>query len=340
MKTISDVIEDKKNFVEIKHPNFRPGTQTEMKEVVFNFMLPEKKSAAMGDMICWLPAIEFIAERYNFVLGHLVIPQFFKQIATRVLEKYPHWKIHTEIPDRLANGYPLKQQLEFPINATGMHLMDLGFIYFCHMNPPPEDFRRYPVLNLAGVKLPKELIGLRYAVMTPVIEAMNRKMPPDVFNAICDHLNQVGVTPVFLGKLGMLGRHGAIDEKYDLSKGVNLLNKTSLLEAAVVCDQSQMVIGIDNGLLHLAAMTPATILYGYTMTGPTQRRVHRRFGHTVELYDDRPGACRFCQEWIRFFFEHDFTNCVYREHVPSCVRALNKESWIANIDAVLKEKTP
>lgn len=327
-----------KQYVKINSPHFRPNTETAVIEVVFTFIMKGEKTAAMGDMICWLPAIEYVAENYNFVHGHLIVPSYFKQIAARVMEKFPHWKVHTEIPDRLLDGNALKQPLEFPINATATHLIDLGFIYFCHINPPPEGAKRYPLLNLAGIKLKKDLIGLRYAVMTPVIEANTRRMQASVFNAICDHLNSVGVTPVFLGKTDMEARSSTVDPNYDLTKGINLLDKTSLLEAAVILDQSNMVIGIDNGLLHLAGMTPATILYGFTMAGPEQRRIFRRHGHTIELYADKAKLpCLFCQERVRFFFEHHFTNCVYKENVPQCVQALNKESWIANIDAVLKE---
>lgn len=330
---------NKDNYVEVKNPNFRPGTKTEKREVIFDFRLEGKKSAAMGDMICWLPAIEYIAENYNYVLGHLIVPQFFMQVAARVMSRFPHWKLHTEIPDRMMDGFPIKRQLEFPINATGMHLMDLGFVYYAHMNPPPEGAKRYPILNLKGIKLPKDLRGLRYAVMTPIIEANTRRMTADAFNGVVEHLNKIGITPVFLGKLGMDGRHGSIDPKYDLTRGLNLIDKTSLLEAAFVLDQAEMVIGIDNGLLHLAAMTPATILYGFTMVGPEHRRIYRKHGWTVELYPDKEKLpCLFCQERVRYFFAHNFENCIYQENTPQCVQALNKESWIANIDMVIKEQ--
>lgn len=325
-----------KNLIVINSPNFRPGTRTSPIDVVYKFSAPGRKTAAMGDMICFLPAIEFIAEHYNHIQGHLVIPQYFMEIATNVLRKYPHWKFYTDIPERFmqGEGKPMKQQLEFPINPTSTHMLDLGFDYFVH-TPIPDEFNRYPVLNLDGVEPP--VLPYDYAVMTPVIEAQTRRMPADVFNGICDHLNKWGIRPVFLGKTGMAERNGTVDPKYDLTKGYDLINKTTLLEAAKIIQQSKMILGIDNGLLHLAAMTDATILYGFTIAGPTTRRIRRRNGWTIEMYGDKKQLpCMFCQEWMRGFFDHHFTHCIYLETVPACVRALNLESWCANIDMVIK----
>lgn len=327
----------KPNQVVITHPDFRPNTITEKRDVIFSMMLEGEPTAAMGDCIAWMAAIQYIAENYNYVQGHLVVPKYFKELAGRFMERHRHWKVHTELAT-CPNKVQIKQQMEHPVNATAMHLVDLGFIYYLGTDSVPPESKLYPVLNLKGVKLPKQLRELRYVVMTPVIEANNRRMTAEAFNAVCDHLNQIGLTPVFLGKTGMERRSGSIDEKYDLSRGLDLINKTSLLEAAQIMDHAQMVIGIDNGLLHLAGCTSATILYGYTMVGPTHRRINRRHGWTVELYGDKAQLpCLFCQEKVRFFLHHDFRTCVYQENTPQCVKMLNKESWIANIDMVVKE---
>lgn len=321
--------------VRILNPNFRPGTETEPKEVIFKFMLPGKTTAALGDMICWLPAIRYVAENYNFVMGHLVIPSFFTPIASSVLRQYPHWRIHeNRIPDRLLDGVALKEQMLLPINATGAHLVDLGFIYFCHLSPPPEGEDFYPELDLSDVEIAP--LPDRYVVMTPIMEAATRTMPAATYNGICDYLISKGITPIHLGKTDMAQRDLKLNPEYDLSKGINLLDSTSLLEAARIMKESLMVIGIDNGLLHLAGMTDATILYGYTIAGPRQRQIRRRSGHLVEMYADKEKLpCLFCQEHTRFFLNHDFRNCIYKENTPQCVRDLNIESYRATIDQVL-----
>lgn len=328
--------------ITITNPNFRPGTKTDIREVVFSMMMPGKFNAALGDMICWMAAIKYVAEQYNYVAGHLIVPAWFIEIAANVMRPYPHWRVHPAIPDRLANGFPLKQPMEHPINATGMNLVDLGFLYFTGIVPPPEGSRDYPQLDLSEVELPKAVRDLNYAVMTPGVSdfARSRMMTPEAFNGIADHLNKIGITPVFLGKSDMgKDRTIGINTGYDLTKGLNLMDSTTLLQAAKVIESSRFILGIDNGLLHLAGMTGATIMYGYTVAGPDQRRITRPHGHLVEFYPDKEKlACVFCQERVRFFIDHAFTNCIYKENVPVCVQMLNAETWIHGIDTVLGEQ--
>lgn len=320
----------------IMNPNFRPGTTTEIKDYVFSMIMPSAKTAALGDMIAWLPAIKFVAEQYDYVRGHLIVPPYFYEIAENVMKVYPHWKVYLKVPDRLAVGAPMKRPLEHPINATGMHLVDLGFLYFVGIVPPPEGARNYPMLDLEDVKLPAMFNTNNYAVMTPGATATTRKMLAKDFNAIVDYLVSKDITPIFLGTKDMVGRDIHFDEKYDLTKGIDLIGKTSLLEAAKIIEASKFILGIDNGLLHLAGMTDATIIYGYTVAGPAQRQIPRHYGHTVEMYADKNKLpCLFCQEHVRFFMDHHFTNCIYKENEPQCVRALNAESFCATIETIL-----
>lgn len=330
--------------IEIRNPNFRPGTTTVVKDVVFKFTQGKTKTAALGDMVCWLPAIKFIAENYNYVTGHLIVPPYFMDLALAVMREYPHWRVHTKIPERL-DGCQMRQQTVDTVNATHMHLVDVGFIYFAMTLPPTPEVRNYLELDLEDVELPK-IFGKRfgdepYAVMTPGATSGNRTMPPDVYNAICDHLISKGVTPVHLGRTDMEHRleQPRFNNGYDFTKGVNLVDRTTLMEAAKIISLSDMTLGIDNGLLHLAGMTDAAIIVGYTMAGPNQRRIYRKHGHTLELYPDKKElACFSCQEHVRFFSMHNFSNCIYKEEVPMCVKILTKESWIAGIDTLLDER--
>lgn len=327
--------------VVIDNPNFRKGTKTHMREVIFSMMVPGKRNAALGDMICWLAAIKYVAENYNYVAGHLIVPQWFIEIAANIMRPYPHWRIHTVIPERLADGIGFQHPENFPLNATGMHLVDLGFVYFCGINPVPEGARQHPQLDLSEVQLPKGFDETKYAVLTPGVSdfTRTRMMTDETFNGIADHLNKIGIKPVFLGKTDMgKDRVVGVHPQYDLSKGLNLMDQTTLLQAAKIIQGSKFILGIDNGLLHLAGMTDATIMYGYTIAGPDQRRIERPKGHLIEFYPDKEKLpCLFCQERVRFFLDHHFTNCLYKETTPACVQMLNAESWIAAIDQITGE---
>jgi ADP-heptose:LPS heptosyltransferase len=316
-------------------------------EVVFKFSLPGWTTCALGDAIAWLPAIRYVAENYPWVRGHLIIPEYLVEIATNVMRQYPHWRIHKNtIPDRLLDCVPLREQMLYP-NATMMSLVDLGFLLFNGIIPDDEKDKEYLQLDLSDAEVgvvPGELSGSRYVVITPYAEALTRKMPGKVINEVSDYLLSIGRVPVYLGKTQMGKREISLPEGADLSKGLDLTNRTSLLVAAKIMQQAEMVLGIDNGLLHLAGMTDATILYGYTIAGPKQRRIPRPHGITYELYGDKEKVkCLFCQEKMRFHFSekggHSFTTCMYQENTPACIRELNSESWISTIDLAIKESS-
>lgn len=327
--------------VEILNPHFRPRTQTEMRDVIFKFTMPGWKHAALGDQIAWLPAIVYVAEQYNFVKGHLVCAPWFVDVAKEVLSSYPHWRVYSDVPDHLGDGVPIfEMKGEIP-NAAVMPLVDLGFIRFGGIYPVPEGAGVYPKLELGNIRLHEDVENeKRYAVLTTGSTAPTRRMEAHTYNGIAKHLLERGVTPVHVGTTSMNDgkRKIHIDSGYDLTLGINLINRTeSLVHTAKLLEQAEMVIGIDNGLLHLAALTDVTILYGFTMVGPNHRRIQRPYGHTYELYGDKEKLpCLFCQENVRFFFGHNFEECLYKLNVPDCVKMLNLPSWTATIDLVLK----
>lgn len=325
--------------VEIANPHFRKNTQTELKGVVLDLRLENEATAALGDMVCWLPAISYAIKNTNYIKVHLVAPKWFHPVAENALRGLDY-ELFFERPTDEYLSTRFKEwsalgQRAYPINATSTHLIDLGFIYFYGLGGAPKDYREYLDLDLSGVNLKGVLENKKYAVLTPCFTAYNRRLLVKDFNLICDHLNSKGIVPVFLGDKHMAGRD-VRTEDYDLSKGINLLGKTTLLEAAKIMKKSEMVMGVDNGLLHLAAMTDATILYGYTIAGPETRRVYRKSGHTYELYGSKKDIpCLFCQENIRFIGKN-FSECLYQEVEPECVKALNAASFNATIDMHLE----
>ena len=294
----------------------------------------------MGDYINWLSAIVWIAQNYDFVRGHVVAPFWFVPIVKNVLKDFPNWEVWPdEIPEKFKEGYPFKSAPIHPINATMMHLIDLGFLYFAGVNPVPPEARVYPVLDLNNTKLHKAVQDQNYIVMTPGATAASRTMPADTFNKVKEYIISIGFKPVFLGSSTQDKKrlYVTFNKDYDLKGGINLLNKTTLHEAAKIMQYSHAVVGIDNGLLHLAAMTSAPIVFGYTIAGPNQRRPTRRFkAPIVELYcEPEEMPCTFCQERVRFFYDHDFQSCIYKDY--ACLKKLNAESFISAIDMVLKE---
>lgn len=310
-------------YVPVSNPGYRPGTQIQRREI--RFVLTH---GGLGDFICMLPALQYINKQPH-VDGRAACPQFFVPLIKNIL---PDWKVETLDEFRAHPGGILTKFSKTPdATAVGFHLVDLGFIHFCYMGKPPDGFQYYPELDLRGVINP--LAGKRYAVMTPGATAKSRTMPVHVFNAIKDYLVSKGITPVFLGKTKIQGEYGAKLLDYDYEGGINLIDKTEILETAAVLRDAVLVVGLDNGLLHLAACTDVPIVFGYNIASPRLRRPRRRSGVIYDVVPPESLKCRFCQEAIRFI-DHRFKECPPMYGDYKCLEEMTAESYIKGIEYI------
>lgn len=321
---------------------FRPGSKC--KETVVNYLLTR---GGIGDYICWMSALKWLATNHPQIVGRVYAPDFFIEIAENVLKPwFPRWKVYgaKSFTQKKLESRPTYGPMQRPINGTGMHLVDLGFVYFTN-NTTPADGRLYCQLDLATVEnvLPRHTPqNIFYAVMTPGSTYANRTLPATAFNGIKDHLLSKGIVPVFLGKKDLGDQRKILfEDGYDYSGGIDLRDKTTLLEAAKIMESARLVVGLDNGLLHLAAMTDVPIIFGYNIASPEHRRPRRRKGTILwELYPDETQlTCTFCQSKMRFMFNHDFKDCLYKDNL--CLEALGQPApWIELIEKTLKGEIP
>jgi len=321
---------------------FRPGSK--IRDVTVNYVLTE---GGIGDFIGHLSAIEWLARNHPQINGRVYCPDFFVEIAANVLQKYHKWRVQGKkaLNEKKLKSRPTYLPFFRPINATGMHLVDLGFIYYANINPPPEDGWYYTKLDLSTVDK-SSLPNTRYAVLTPGATYENRKLPAKAFNQIKNHLVEKGIVPVFLGKKDFGDNRKIIfEEEYDYSNGIDLREKTTLIQAAAIMSKAEMVIGLDNGLLHLAAMTDVPIIFGYNIASPTHRRPRRKTidGKKPILWEIHPDpknlSCTFCQSQMRFMFNHDFKNCLYKDNL--CLEALSDgKAWCELVDNVINKVVP
>ncbi len=298
---------------------YREGTKVPC--FPMNFTLAD---GGMGDYICWMSALLYCARTIPFVEGRIFAPAFFIEFVRHAMKPYPRWKIflaeriHEHYEDNsliLGPGIDGHQQL---LNAVGTHLLDLGFAYFLNMSPPPakEDGYHYPEFNFSEKSIPRKLTPGKYVVLTPGGTTDTRRVPGAAWNPISDYCLSRGLTPVFLGKRNMTKDHGAIfPEGTDYAKGIDLRDQTTTLEAAAIMQHAAAVVGLDNGLLHLAACVPSNIVFGYNIAAPSQRRPVRRLpGRLVEVtLRDEELSCNFCQTRMKQQNLINFRNCFYAD---------------------------
>lgn len=309
--------------------HYRDGTITKMKNV--NFVL---NAGGIGDYICALTALEWVSRTQFHVKPTIYSPKFFLEIAENAFSKYKH----VEVKDKIYfdTSTDLKDptycpQYECTINGTGTHLVDMGFINYCNLNGVPEnESGEYVRLDLDNVKLHRFSLPKKYLVLTPCSTEKARTMLPSLFNSIQDYALSQGLEVVYIGREDFApGRKSTISSEYDLSKGTNLINKTSLLEAAKVMHESVAVAGVDNGMLHLAAMTNAPLIFGYTIVSPKFRQPIRPDSTlTVNIVPNKKELpCLFCMENMRYFFNHDFKTCIYKDEACTKLLAQDTKVW-------------
>jgi len=223
------------------------------------------------------------------------------------------------------------------LNPTGAHLMDLGFHYYAQTALIPADYNFLPEISYRSGKdwgLPE-----KYAIFTPGATSMNRIFLPNAFNELARYTASLGVTPVFLGKKDINEVYKAkFHDDYDLSLGLDLREQTTLLEAIEIMGKARFVIGIDNGLLHLAGTTKVPIIFGHNISPVEHRKIRRRNGLTVDIsVPEKQLACIGCQAKMRFVYRQRFSRCIYDDN--KCLELLfkNIEGWRQAIRQCLNE---
>ena len=184
-------------------------------------------------------------------------------------------------------------------------------------------------IEVKSFNLPK-----KYAVIPTGFTAEVREMIPEAVNGLSKWLNKQAITPVYLGKSNSpLGSGKAINptfkEGIDYSLGLDLRDQTDLLQSAKIISNAEVIIGLDNGLLHLAGMTQTPIVAGFTTLTPEHRIPYRHntLGWKCSMVvPDQRLTCRFCQSNTHFILGHDYRKCFYEDYV--CTKSMTADVWI------------
>lgn len=320
------------------NPNiFRSKTKFAVRNA--NFFLSQ---GGLGDYICQMPVFEFLAEQHIHIHGRIFCNAPFDAVANHIMKKYEHWTVHQtkEAQKIMKQGEMMFDPSTYRkyVSACGSHLMDAGFMYYANQQRAVDGYSRMP--NMTGLKHPYDLPE-KYIVLTPGATAKARTMPAKAFNELVNFVIEIGMTPVFLGKKDFAHNgpnsdyFARIDPEYDFSKGVDLTEKTSLLEAVAIIEKSQCVVGLDNGLLHFAGCTETPIVFGHTVASVDHRKIRRPKGQTINIALEKKSLpCIGCQSNMRFVIGHSFKYCIYDDY--KCLDLLFKDDCKAWKEAIRK----
>lgn len=290
----------------------------------------------LGDNVARLSAVKYIIDNYSWVTPRLIMPEYFVNFAK---QHFPDiWIRSFEEFDKTKKLVPITS-INSDISQVSImrqHLVEHAFSTILDLKPEKSAYD-YVKTNINDIDISEFNLPEKYIVITCMYTAKVREFPPKVVNDILDYLKFADITPVFLGKTkAKASKRHTIKGKtdVDMNQGINLMNKTDLLEATAIMGNSICTIGVDNGLLHLAATTDTDIVAGFTTVDPLHRRPQRNGVEGWKFHEVIPELdCKFCQSKLNFVYDFRFTNC-YEKHMK-CVKEMSAEPFIEKISKIL-----
>lgn len=301
-----------------------------------NFLI---NAGGLGDNIARMPAIKYITERHPHLHALVWMADYFYPIAKNVLPNVDFRKFSDN--KRYDNDLPGRSTCIGWFTNLKTHMVDHAFCVLANELPTIEH-RNYLPLNLQSIGVKRFKLPEKFVVMTTGFTAPIREFLPEYINAVNDYIISKGYAVVFLGQKqtdgGLQGTEiiGNFRKGIDFSKGLNLVDQTSLLEAAKIISLSKCIVGLDNGLLHLAGCTDIPIVAGFTSVDPQHRAPYRHNQLGWNFYpvvppDSEPE--KFMQSRWDFNFDIDFRYSYYKNE--SLIKSLKPEFYIEQLEKIL-----
>lgn len=303
-------------------PYFRPDT--ELPIIIQNYYL---KGGGMGDNLCHLPSLVWIAKNCPWIHGRVWIASMLVDVFSNIISQTgnENWEVKPieKFDELCENGTRIRGRAYVPeggkinyqfANGTGGHLVDVGFIDNTNTFPPPEGGDVFPVINFAGgTCCDYQIYPKKYVVFTTGAVSPARTVPGHYWNPLISYVKAKGLEPVFLGTSKMVEINVKFPDGCNYQDGFDLRNKTTVMEAAWIMNNSAAVVGLDNGLIQLASFTEAPIVCAYNMVHPSQRVPKRTVGKWKTIFLSRDElACTGCQTFMKLIAPpHDFKRCLY-----------------------------
>ena len=279
----------------------------------FCFML---NSLALGDVIAAVPTIKYMIDNYYtdpstyMVVAKEMFKPLFSFVPDKNFRSFEDNKANWGIPPGWAIG-AINQKIQA---GTGI----------VRNTPKSIHLGQFAALKLVDKLLDKELLnyiplpkvditkfGIDFNKAVIIVSSyrdLTRMWKSDYILEVASWLRLMDKTPVFIGKTDMNMDTHLIPKTSlpnDVSEyGVDLRNKTSILELASIMAESLAVIGLDSGPIHLAGTTSVPIICGYTSVDPIYRTPIRLKGITIPIAANIP--CNHCESnWAGNFWNYE-----------------------------------
>lgn len=299
----------------------------------------------LGDDIANLPVIKFILDKHPHVYITLWVKSYFKTLARKSLPETERLVIRTfSEKNEAKDNIPVKKMGGIPYTTLGTHPTIHCYDIWANTQPEDPNYYNYLPINLKGVYINRFNLPKNYVIVCTGYTAKVREFRPEIVNQLIEYILSKGYTPVFLGRESTPENSdatkvikGNFSQEIQFDKGINLINQTDLLESTKIIKGAKCIVGLDNGLLHLAATTDVAIVGGYTTVRPEHRLPYR---HGIKGWNYYPVTltpeelpCVHCQSNWTFTYGFDFRMCYHTDY--KCTELLVAQKYINELEKIL-----
>lgn len=329
-----------------------------MSHEIFGSYRPKTKTinvtlinGGVGDLVGALTPIDYALKRYPWITPLIWLPDMMKELAQNLLPPGTNVFSYSEMKGRYEPTRITKTtQWDGHFSAMKIHSVDYAFQKMLDELPPIEErnYLRYKPGQPGSARFDFPLIlQEKYVVITTGFTSEVKEFLPQYVNEIVDYIHSKKYGVVFLGQSNTpTGGHHVIHGKFrheiNFAKGINLVDKTTLLQAAEVINNASCVVGVDNGLLHVAGTTEVPIVGGFTFITPESKMPYRHNQLGWNFYPVLPDeslSCKFCQVTTNLLYGHDYRNCLWQGEYDNrrylCVKQMRPEKFIAHLEKIL-----
>lgn len=290
-------------------------------------------SAAVGDLIASAPSIKYAIDNFHKKAEYFVgIHEHFKPLFPFVPE------------DRFIE---VKADYDKSFAVRHLNMLGVGGMN-CKLTPSRLKLTDYASIGLLGrvlpdyqakyIPLPKVDVshfGVDFSkavILITTFRDKQRSILGSELVKIAEYVQAKGLTPVYVGKTGAISIWKNNLAKTDFvypGFGVDLMNKTSLLELASIMAQAKAVVGMDSGPVHLAFTTDVPVVCGFTTVAPELRIPYRGLAKTEAIVPNI--ACNFCESnWSLNTW--NFNNCPRNMELAECVTKMSSDKFINGLN--------
>lgn len=315
-------------------------------------------NGGLGDYISRIPVFDYMAQRkqgqYEVVCRDFLIPLYEKCLGHHKNLKFlPSTKYHTQKyldytqKERgwVASDFSLQR-----MTVLRTHMQEHQFMRGLDEQVTDPKVLSFKEIDFSKVDLTRFNLPQRYIALHVGSQWLTRVIPPEISQQIIEHYEQKeGLSVVYFGRSSPVNNHlGAkgLVPQAEFNGGINLVNKTSLLEMCAMLQGAQAVVSADSGPVWAAALSSAPIVTTYNIAEAKHRLPYRRGVKGWNVFEvdlSKRLQCWGCQGFIghsdwRWNYEVTESGdpaCYYNDF--KCLKMQSLLDWQLKIDQALEE---